>query len=50
MLLGVQGSNDKGIQVLKRDFKILESVCKPSFLLEAAGKECANVYHPEVIS
>lgn len=50
MLLGAQGSDDKGIQVLKRDFKILESVSKPNFLWEAAGKEHGNEYHPKVMS
>lgn len=32
MVLGVQGSKDKGIQVLKRGIKIFKSVCKPNFL------------------
>lgn len=50
MLLGAQGSNDQGIQVLKRDCKIFESVCKPNFFWEASGKECANVYHAKVMS
>lgn len=50
MLLGAQGSNDKGSQVLKRGCKIFESVCKPNFLWEASGKECASVYHPKMMS
>lgn len=50
MLLGAQGSNDKGIQVIKRGIKISQSVHKPNFLEEAAGKEYINVYHPKVMS